>query len=56
MFVRPDVGHLAELARLADGGRLRTEVQQVHPLDEVPAAVRALETGHVRGKVVLTVD
>jgi hypothetical protein len=56
VFVRPDVAHLAELARLADGGRLRTEVQQVRPLDDVRAAVEALEAGHVRGKVLLTAD
>lgn len=56
VFVRPDAGHLTELARLVDGGRLRAEVQAVHALDDVRAAVEAVETHHVRGKVVLTID
>ena len=56
VFVRPDVPQLGELARLVDSGHLRAEVQAVHPLDDVRAAVDAVATRHVRGKVVLRVE
>jgi enoyl reductase len=44
---------LAELVRLYSDGRLRVHVHATYPLDEAAAAHRELETGHVRGKVVL---
>ena len=56
VFVRPDVTQLGELARLVEAGRLRAEVQAVHPLADVAAAVEAVATQHVRGKVVLSVE
>lgn len=54
VFVRPDVGQLAELARLADAGDLVPQVQSTYPLEQVAAAVKE-SAGGVRGKVVLTV-
>lgn len=46
---------LAELAGLADGGDLVLPVASAHPLTAAAEAHREVETGHVRGKVVLTV-
>jgi NADPH:quinone reductase-like Zn-dependent oxidoreductase len=55
VFARPHVGHLAELAALADAGRLVPHLQAVHPLEEVRTAVGEAMTGHVRGKIVLRI-
>jgi NADPH:quinone reductase len=42
-----------ELARLAEGGKLRVVIAAVYPLAEAAAAHRALATGHTHGKIVL---
>jgi NADPH:quinone reductase-like Zn-dependent oxidoreductase len=54
-FVRPSGEDLAYLAQLADAGKLRVEVQQAFPLAEAAEAHRLIQTGHVRGKLVLVV-
>lgn len=51
-----DAEALAELARKAANGRLRLTVAETHPLEEAPAAHEVLDTGHVRGKIVLLVN
>ncbi|MET7715946.1 NADP-dependent oxidoreductase [Streptomyces sp. NPDC005407] len=45
---------LAEHARLAANGRLRIPVVEVFPLQEAAKAQALSETGHVRGKLVVT--
>ena len=55
LWVRPDAAGLAELAELIDAGKLRVEVSQVFELADAGDAYRALETGHVRGKVVVRI-
>jgi NADPH:quinone reductase-like Zn-dependent oxidoreductase len=52
---RPSASRLAELARLYDAGELRLEVQETYPLAAAARAHAAVEAGHVRGKLVLTV-
>jgi enoyl reductase len=47
---------LAELAALAADGSLRLPIWRTFPLADAESAHRTVETGHVRGKVVLTVD
>ena len=54
VWVRPDSTGLAELAELIDEGRLRVEVAAVYGLADAADAFRELETGHVRGKIVVT--
>lgn len=44
---------LSELADLYATGRLRVSIQRAYPLTEAAEAHRAIETGHVRGKLVL---
>jgi NADPH:quinone reductase-like Zn-dependent oxidoreductase len=56
VFVRPDGEQLEWLGSLAEDGRLRVEVSHEFPLDQAAEAQRLLEGGHVRGKIVLTVD
>jgi NADPH:quinone reductase-like Zn-dependent oxidoreductase len=53
VFVRPEATHLAKLAELVDEGQLQIEVARAYPLDQAADAHRLLETGHVRGKLVL---
>ncbi len=55
LWVRPNATDLAELAELIDAGKLRVEVAQVFDLADAADAYRALEGGHVRGKVVVRV-
>lgn len=56
VFVRPHGEQLESLGGLADAGRLRVEVAREFPLAEAAEAHSLLEKGHVRGKLVLTVD
>ncbi|KRC35472.1 alcohol dehydrogenase [Oerskovia sp. Root918] len=55
VWVRPDVEGLTELARLADAGQLTVDVAEVYDLADAAKAHEASRTGHVRGKVVITV-
>ena len=55
LWVRPDAAGLAEIAGLIDSGKVRVEVAQVFELADSADAYRALEGGHVRGKVVVRV-
>ena len=47
---------LAELAGLHAGGKLRMHVRATYPLERAADAHRDVESGHGRGKVVLTVS
>lgn len=53
MMVHPDAYHLDEIAELMEDGDVRVHIDQRFPLEEVVAAHRLLEGGHVRGKLVL---
>lgn len=54
--VIPDGGTLATIARLLDSGSVQVYIEQVFDLTDAPAAHRAIEAGHTRGKVVLRVS
>jgi NADPH:quinone reductase-like Zn-dependent oxidoreductase len=51
----PDHKDLAALTELIESGRLRPVLDQTFPLAETPAALRHIETGHARGKVVIII-
>ena len=55
VWVRPDAADLAELAGLVESGDLRVEISRTFDLDHVVDAFAALESGHTRGKIVVTV-
>jgi NADPH:quinone reductase-like Zn-dependent oxidoreductase len=55
VFVRPDRGHLDELARLADEGRLTVTVARTFDLDEIADAHRLSQEGHPGGKIVVRI-
>ncbi len=46
---------LSALTDLYTAGKLRVVIQRAYPLVDAAEAHRAMETGHVRGKIVLTV-
>ena len=52
--VRPDGAQLREIGALIDAGSIKVEVAATFPLEKVGEAHRLSETGHVRGKIVLT--
>ncbi len=52
---RRSAARLAELTALAEAGALRVHVSERLPLHEAARAHRLIESGHVRGKLVLTV-
>jgi NADPH:quinone reductase-like Zn-dependent oxidoreductase len=46
---------MTELAALLESGKVTPVIDRRYPLAEVPEAIRYLETGRARGKVVITV-
>jgi NADPH:quinone reductase-like Zn-dependent oxidoreductase len=54
VFVRPDRGHLDRLRELVESGALRVDLAATFALDDTAEAHRASETGHTRGKIVVT--
>ena len=53
--VSPDAATLAIVTRLLESGDVRVYVDRVLPLEAVADAHRLVESGHTRGKIVLTV-
>ena len=54
--VAPNAEQLLEIARLAEGGRLKTHVETVLPFSEIKKAHALSEAGRTRGKIVLQVS
>jgi NADPH:quinone reductase-like Zn-dependent oxidoreductase len=46
---------LTFLAELIDAGKMTPVIDRTYPLGEVPKAIRYMQDGHARGKVVITV-
>jgi NADPH:quinone reductase-like Zn-dependent oxidoreductase len=46
---------LAALKELIEAGKVTPVIDRAYPLSEAPEAIRYLEDGHARGKVVITV-
>lgn len=55
-IVRPSRPQLVEIATLLDAGELRVNVEHVYPLARAREAFERTTAGHLRGKVVLTID
>jgi NADPH:quinone reductase-like Zn-dependent oxidoreductase len=51
----PNRQDLEALAAMVEAGTLRPVIEGVYPLAETPQAVRHIETGHARGKVVVAI-
>jgi NADPH:quinone reductase-like Zn-dependent oxidoreductase len=55
VFVRPSGEQLGTIAGLFHEGRLRVHLSAVLPLEQAAMAHERIETGHTRGKLVLSV-
>jgi NADPH:quinone reductase-like Zn-dependent oxidoreductase len=55
-MVKPSQKELLALKELIEAGKLAPVIDRRYPLAEVPDAIRYLEAGHARGKVVITVS
>ncbi len=56
MMAQPSTSDLSLLAGMVESGKLKTVIDRTYKLAEVPEAVRYVEEGHAKGKVVITVD
>jgi NADPH:quinone reductase-like Zn-dependent oxidoreductase len=56
MMTDPTQKDMMQLADLMQAGRVKPVIDRRYKLNEVPAAIRYLEQGHARGKVVITVE
>jgi NADPH:quinone reductase-like Zn-dependent oxidoreductase len=54
VFVDPNVPELDHIRSLVEAGRLKVHLSATFPLAEAARAHEAMETGHTRGKIVLT--
>jgi len=43
------------LAGLIEAGKVKPVIDRTYPLSDVPDAIRYLEEGHARGKIVITI-
>jgi NADPH:quinone reductase-like Zn-dependent oxidoreductase len=50
----PNEGDLATLKELIEARKITPVIDRTYSLSETPAAIRYLEEGHTRGKVVIT--
>ncbi|GAB3260529.1 NADP-dependent oxidoreductase [Kineosporia babensis] len=55
-LVEPDGAGLDKIGRLIDEGKIHVEIERTFSLEEVALAHEAIESGHTRGKVVLTIS
>jgi 2-desacetyl-2-hydroxyethyl bacteriochlorophyllide A dehydrogenase len=56
LLMKPDQADLLFLKELCEAGKIRPVIDRRFPLSEVPSAVRYVEDGRARGKVVITVS
>jgi NADPH:quinone reductase-like Zn-dependent oxidoreductase len=53
--MKPTRDDLQFLKELVEADKVTPVIDRTYPLSEVPEAIRYLEEGHARGKVVITV-
>jgi NADPH:quinone reductase-like Zn-dependent oxidoreductase len=56
LLARRSKEDLTTMQGLLEAGKVTPVIDRTYPLSEVPEAIRYLEKGHARGKVVITVD
>ncbi len=54
MLAKPNQKDLAFIKELLEAGKVVPVIDQLYPLSETAEALRYLEEGHARGKVVIT--
>jgi NADPH:quinone reductase-like Zn-dependent oxidoreductase len=55
MLAHPSAGDLGFLGQLVDAGKLTPVIDRTYPLEETAQAIRYLEEGRARGKVVISI-
>jgi Zinc-binding dehydrogenase len=55
LLAKPNKKDLTFLKELLEAGKVKPVIDRRYPLREVPEALRYLEEGHAKGKVVITV-
>jgi len=55
MLAEVNQGDLKKLGALIEAGKVRPVIDRTYSLGEVPEAIRYLEAGHARGKVIVSV-
>lgn len=56
VFMRADGGQLSQIATLIDAGAIRPVIDRVFPFESTKEALAYIETGRVKGKVVIKVQ
>jgi NADPH:quinone reductase-like Zn-dependent oxidoreductase len=56
VFMRPDGGQLSQIAKLIDAGTIRPVIDRVFPFESTQEALAYVETGRVKGKVVIKIQ
>src|SRR5438034_1114094 len=56
MMADPSQKDLTVLADMMETGKLKPVIDRTYKLDQVPEAIRYLEEGHARGKVIIAVE
>jgi NADPH:quinone reductase-like Zn-dependent oxidoreductase len=56
MMADPSQKDLTTLADMMQSGKLKAVIDRTYKLDQVPDAIRYLEEGHARGKVIISVE
>ena len=56
LSVRPNQKDLVFMKELIEAGKVKPVIDKRYPFSEVADAIRYLEEGHARGKVVITVE
>jgi NADPH:quinone reductase-like Zn-dependent oxidoreductase len=56
VLAKPKKEDLSIIKGLVEAGKVTPVIDRRYKLSEIPEAIRYLETGHARGKVVITVD
>jgi NADPH:quinone reductase-like Zn-dependent oxidoreductase len=56
LFMHPSSTELAELAELIERGKLKVIVDKIYPFTKIAEALAYVESGHAKGKVVVTMS
>jgi NADPH:quinone reductase-like Zn-dependent oxidoreductase len=56
MMAQPTKDDLTILADLMQSGKVKPVIDRTYPLSQIADAIRYLEEGHARGKVIISVD
>ena len=55
LLAKPNQKDFIFMKELIEAGKVPPVIDRCYPLSEVPDAIRYLEEGHARGKIVITI-